>query len=883
MIPKKLTIINFQSYGEEAQELDFDLFRIACLTGGNAAGKSSLIEAMAWCIWGKGRTGRDGLINENAADMQVSFLFETNRRIYRIVRKAARKKNGGTTEQIDLHILSPEEGTYSSLNENTLRLTQQKILDLVGLDYDAFISSSFISQGKSNEFSLKSPKERKEILARILRVDRYAFLSEKAREKTKALGDEINYLSGKISSLSEDLSRTEKLRTNLDSISSEIKNAEKQLADLTDAYAIVDRQLIKLKELELESKSLRSQLGGMDSQKKELDVRSKKLGEEEADLRTLVDSRDTIEQNLRKADTLKKELAELEQVTKTVEKLRREDVRLESARMLKTEKAAHRAETLESALQTSDTALSRLEEKIKQLQTDRKALLEWSKEKEELETSTRKFEKELTEKDRFMRSLSLVENRINTLLENLDEIKKKGLELKSIEGTICPLCHSTVDDAHKEHVLEEYRERYRKIENQIEHERSEKTRLEAVLLDLEKKQHEFTTGQQKLQVLLPKLSVLAERLKQLEELETAYLETGKTRETQAEELLKIRDSLASGAVAAQEIRQLEEINSEIALLGYKPEVHEAVKAELETLSDAENRSGALKMAAQRLEKLTAEQNACRKELSSLETAQRKLTGRMDDIASMLANKPEIEQRHAVSERERKSAEQSLQQLLVYRESLKKSLDELKEKQKQIKSLKKELGDKEESRYVLGILQEAFGIQGIQSLLIENAVPQLEEQANSILGKLSQDQMTFEIRTQKQRINKNVTETLEIAISDAQGEVRDYDSFSGGEKFRIDLSLRIALSKLLSMQSGHGINLLVIDEGFGTQDEEGLDCIIDSIHGITDEFEKIVLITHLEKLKDAFEVKIAVSRKPERGSVFSLVSGEQSDYPELSLI
>ena len=143
-------------------------------------------------------------------------------------------------------------------------------------------------------------------------------------------------------------------------------------------------------------------------------------------------------------------------------------------------------------------------------------------------------------------------------------------------------------------------------------------------------------------------------------------------------------------------------------------------------------------------------------------------------------------------------------------------------------------------------------------------------------------MTFAIRTRKQRINKNITETLEIAISDSQGEVRDYDSFSGGEKFRIDLSLRIALSKLLSMQTGHGLKLLVIDEGFGTQDEDGLDAIIDSIHRITGEFEKIVLITHLEKLKDAFEVKIAVSRLPEKGSTFSIVTGDhglsEPEYP-----
>ena len=882
MIPKKLTISNFQSYGEEPQELDFDRFRIACLTGANAAGKSSLIEAMGWCIWGKGRTGKEGLINENADEMQVSCVFETSGKIYRTLRRATRKKSGGTTEQVDLHILEPETGVFKSLNENTLRLTQKKILNLVGLDYDAFISSAFISQGRSNEFTLKSPKERKEILAQILRIDRYAALAEKAKEKTRVLGEKTNYLSGRIGTLREDISHSTELRTELKRTTSESKKAEKELTACTALWMELEQQLTAMKERELEQKSLSVQFAGMDSRKAELAVRREKLLEEEAELRALVDSRETIEQNIRKFNLLKERLAALERVSKTVDKLRQDSMRIESTKTLKTEKASHKVETIESALRTSDSTLQHLTEKIKHLQADRQTMLDLREKQEILETAARELEKELDGKDRCMRSLSLVESRINTLLGNLEDIKKKGLEFKGIEGTICPLCHSTVDDAHKEKVLEEYRAQYRNTDQQLAHDREEKKQLETLWGSLEKKQQEFNTKQEELQVLHSKLSVLEERLKQLEELETAYDEAGKTRKTQAADLREIRDALASGAIAAEELRQLSQINAEIASLGYKPEVHEAVKAELETLSDAENRAGALAMAASRLEKLIVEHDTCKKGFSALEKEQNALTGRLDEIAALLAGKPELKKRSESAGKEKKNAEQALQQLLVEKQSLKKNLDDLAEKEKQRKELSDELKKKEEKKNIYTILQEAFGIKGIQSLLIENAVPQLEEQANRILAKLTQNPMAFEIRTQKQRINKNITETLEIAISDSQGEVRDYESFSGGEKFRIDLSLRIALSKLLSMQTGHGIKLLVIDEGFGTQDEEGLDAIIDSIHRITGEFEKIVLITHLERLKDAFEVKIAVSRQPERGSTFSIITGDQAEYPYRSM-
>ena len=882
MIPKKLTISNFQSYGEEPQELDFERFRIACLTGANAAGKSSLIEALGWCIWGKGRTGKEGLINENADDMQVSCIFETNEKTYRIQRRSTRKKSGGATEQIDLHIFDPETSTFKSLNENALRLTQKKILDLVGLDYDAFISSSFISQGRSNEFTLKSPKERKEILAQILRIDRYAALADRAKEKTRVLGEEITYLSGRIGTLCDDVSRSPTLRAELKATTSESKKAEKKLSACAALCMELEQQLTAMKERELERKSLKAQLAGMESRKDELAARGKKLMEEEAELRTLVDRRVTIEQNIRRFNELKEQLAVLERLSKTVDKLRQDSIRIESTKTLKTEKASHRAETLESALQTSDAALKYLKEKIALLLADRRAILDLRKEQEILEISTRELKKELEGKDRCMRSLSEVDNRITTLVESLEEIKKNGLELKGIQGTLCPLCHSTVDEAHKKKVLEEYRARYRNAEKQLVHEKEEKKQLETLWHVLEKKQLEYDTQQEQFQAIRNKLSVIDERLKQLEELEAAYDETAKNRKSQAAEFREIRDALTSGSYAAEELRKLSQIKAEITSLGYKPEVRAAVKAELETLSDAENRAGALAMAASRLEKLTVEHKTCRKDFNTLDSEQQVMKSRLEEIAALLADKPELEKKFESAEQEKKDAELALQQLLVEKQTLKKNLDDLAEKEKQRKELSVELGKKEEKKNIYTILQEAFGIKGIQSLLIENAVPQLEEEANTILGKLTQNQMTFAIRTRKQRINKNITETLEIAISDSQGEVRDYDSFSGGEKFRIDLSLRIALSKLLSMQTGHGLKLLVIDEGFGTQDEDGLDAIIDSIHRITGEFEKIVLITHLEKLKDAFEVKIAVSRLPEKGSTFSIVTGDhglsEPEYP-----
>ena len=100
--------------------------------------------------------------------------------------------------------------------------------------------------------------------------------------------------------------------------------------------------------------------------------------------------------------------------------------------------------------------------------------------------------------------------------------------------------------------------------------------------------------------------------------------------------------------------------------------------------------------------------------------------------------------------------------------------------------------------------------------------------------------------------------------------RPYEMYSGGEAFRTNFALRIALSKLLAHRAGTRLLTLVIDEGFGTQDAEGLEFLIEALQGIRDDFEKIIVVTHLERLKDAFPARIEVVKQPETGSVFEVI-------------
>jgi len=95
-------------------------------------------------------------------------------------------------------------------------------------------------------------------------------------------------------------------------------------------------------------------------------------------------------------------------------------------------------------------------------------------------------------------------------------------------------------------------------------------------------------------------------------------------------------------------------------------------------------------------------------------------------------------------------------------------------------------------------------------------------------------------------------------------------YSGGEAFRINFALRIALSKLLARRHGAPLPTLIIDEGFGTQDNTGKEKVVEAINTIQDDFEKIIVITHIDELKDAFETRIQVT-KTDEGSVVEVAS------------
>lgn len=160
---------------------------------------------------------------------------------------------------------------------------------------------------------------------------------------------------------------------------------------------------------------------------------------------------------------------------------------------------------------------------------------------------------------------------------------------------------------------------------------------------------------------------------------------------------------------------------------------------------------------------------------------------------------------------------------------------------------------------LEVLERAFGRDGIPQWIIDtHAIPAIETEANRILQLLGGPVTSVELRTEREIKGGGLADALDIVCHTADG-ARDYSTFSGGERTRIGLALRIALARLLAHRRSADIRLLALDEPEGL-DDAGTEALAGILRDLVerDEFTTTVLASHDTNLRDRFDTAILVT-------------------------
>lgn len=331
------------------------------------------------------------------------------------------------------------------------------------------------------------------------------------------------------------------------------------------------------------------------------------------------------------------------------------------------------------------------------------------------------------------------------------------------------------------------------------------------------------------------------------------IEAGKLKAERQEKLEKAKTSLNTIQDKLKSIRDLLKKEEAIVESGTKAEVIKS-KDELKVSKYKNN-----------IKVLTAENDRLQKELSNISA--RDYESEIKQLKLKFDKDEEQKLRDSIDEMESHLAKlrKHSDNLNIDLGSKTRKYKELQETEKKQLELQKEV-DKLNSDYaVYDKLHKYFGRDGIQSIIIENVIEELENYANLTLTKICNEPMSLSIHTQKQTEKGDWNETFDIDVSSA-GRTDEFDTFSGGEQFRISLALRLALSKILARRMGGTMGFLLLDEVSSSLDDKGLDLFMDIVKQLGNEL-KVMVITHDEKLKDRFENMIVVN-KTSTGSTIS---------------
>lgn len=848
MKPLRIEITNFGAISHT--EIDLSNVTLAAICGPNGAGKSTAFTiAPRFALFGstKSGTGADDMVRTGATEAVVTFDFEHQGNIWRVIRTRSTKGRGKTT--LELQRQSGE--LWSSESGASISETQKKIIDLLNLDDETFVASSMILQGNANEFTSRPAGQRKAILAQILQLDQYETLQEKARGKVQEVNGSIEKCKTKLEDIDSRLAEkpvleSEKLdvEVKMAKLTQDIKQGETNLQTAQVDYNVLLAKIQQADEIGQRAKKLRDDIKTKSIErdrqqvrldnanviiKQETDILAK-VAEYDATKATVIALRTKKEQQnniASEAQRLKNDLSEVEQSINSVA----------TKITLNEDKLSKRPE-LETAKVEYDAAVLKLAECQKRKEHDQQLLDAVKACNDKLMHAEDSY---LSQQNIFTQQIKSLEDK-TAMLPNADCV--------DIEHAQCRFLADAIDAKSQ---LATVNEKYSQWKTAADMEISN---LQIALKQTKEARTAYGFNpldpfelQQKIDELKPQ----ADQLLQLDAI-LPLLENMKSQKADLEK------------------RQIN-LNSQI----------EAKRSEYRQLSDGLKNLPALEEKIQQLQSYVSMKDQLAAAHEIAKSAQELLVQLNADILSSTASADKLDQEYQEiigdSESLKIAAEEKVKN---FQDGLKKDrdshlhltamlgglqtkLDGLAQDEANRKILVSEMEPKTKELTRWQTLVKAFGRDGIPALIIENAVPELERIANDILGQMSGGRNYLRFETQKElKSRSGMAETLDIIVGDWAGE-RIYETYSGGEQLRIDFAIRFALAELLARRAGAKVDWLTIDEGFGSQSEEFLPMVIDAVKSVAHRFGMVLVISHVKAVQEAFDQRIEFMPSTEEGS------------------
>jgi len=800
MIIRNIRLKNYRRFRELELELPENLIGII---GNNGAGKTTIVEAIGWCLYGNRirRTDKQDIRSQfcDARDTcSVELIFICGDHEFRIVRQLKGKS------------ATVEAAMYLNANSEPVAVQERGVNEyveqLLNLDYKSFFISVFAKQRDLAALSTLQPEERRKSIARLINIEsidraRNELRSDRANQEARLSGIEVSLKD------EQELKEQQKqLKLKLEAVVQSKEELGKQLKDSQELLLLSKKDFEKWNQLRDQFQQIQARIEKWKSRKNDFETRKKKTQQQ-------IEAIQKAEQELTR---LKPQLVDYQKVQKEKERLDKE-----SSKFFLLKGKDEEKQRLSQRITKEQFNLTKLDEELKVLSGIDKKITEQDAKLTQLENHRESLRKELSQ-----------------VQGHKENVREKGLEIKDKRSRIenlgpespCPVCTRPLQD-HYDQVISQF-------EKELNQLRQEYIKLTESEKSLNKKIQE-----------------LDEQLKTAKQTRDGLL--------QNQEQFKERDKQRNQTKERLDdfIQNLKILKAEISAIGkveYDEAVHQEFKKKLKYLTELRDQLLKYEEQVKRLpdEQQELEQiNVTLKDLEAeIEQENVRLQSLGYDEQQFQLMKQQVEKQQHQVDLVKEKIHETEQEII----KIQKDKDHIKNELNTIQKLRHEIDQIKEDIVYLKALDQHLGI--FRQELAGRIRPLIASRASELLHLTTQGRYSI----------MELDEDYNIYLYD-QTTRFPLARFSGGEQDLANLCLRIAISQVVAERAGRSqINFIVLDEIFGSQDEQRKDLILNALQHLSTQFRQIFVITHVEGIKDALPVIVSVEEKSIEESVTKLM-------------
>jgi len=804
----KLHRLQLQNFRQHADSVLTFQTGLTGVIGSNGSGKTTILEAIAWALYGNSATRgtRDSIRFSRAAPrspVRVELDFELAGHRYRIVRRL-------TDAELYLDGAGqPIANSITGVNE----LLQRRL----GMSRSEFFNTYFTGQKELNVMAAMGPSERAQFLSRVLGYEKLRSAQTLVRDRRRIIAAEAAGLRAGM--------------PDAEAVARLLADSEHRLAVARQAAAAADRARHEREATlaELTPRWERAQ--------KERDRLQELLGE----LRVA----ETEEAALaREADRIAREHAAVAAARSELEALATElqplsEVAEEFQRYERLAREEGRRQTLVENERLLVDELTRLRERRARIFNapvmEEEATIAVEAKRKELEESLGALEARRTE---WVRDRQEAETKRDALRRQYAELKTQRDRIVDLgEDGTCPVCTRPLDQ-HFRGVLEHFDDQ-----------------LETIAVD-----GKFYNT----------------RLDQLEEMPDEIKALDEARRALTAEVGTLERRLAKVQAAVQELTQLtkdigakeqrhESVRRDLAAIppGYDGARHAALRREVERLMPLNDRATRLSAQIDREPQLDHDRQHVTESLGALRERLASLRERTRTIPFSESEFGSLRTAFETAAAEARAADVGAAKAQGDANAARLALDSAERSRRELDRIQATLDGLQVDRRLHDELDRAYS--DLRTDLNFQLRPELSELASAFLHDLT-DARYSELELDD---NYNVL-VLEDGIPKPV--------ISGGEEDLANLVLRLAISQMIAERAGQQFSLLVLDEVFGSLDESRRNNVVELLRRLQDRFEQVILITHIESVREGLDQIINVRYDEETGA--SVVT--QTDQAVLEL-